>query len=402
MTGASRPLGTAELGAVLLDAVRPGPVAASTARHLEETLAADCGGLTELAVRHRVQALLQQRIVSLGIASSRGDALHSSYLGSVVRHMRLTQELHRLAPLLDGLDVPWLSFKGPVLSEAIYERPDQRSYGDLDVLVAARDLERVLDALHEGGAHLFSENWHVLARTERAQLSVVTHHGLPLDLHWNLFNNPGVRRAFPVPSAELLQRRAQVQVGGRTVWGLNPADTLVHLAAHGALSGADLLVWTVDLHMAAARVKDWEDVVRTARRYGLHLVCAVMLQRCQHLLATPLPTGLLDELSGARVWRAIISELDRRRPPNRYRLGTGRLMLTSTRSGTASSTGELLREAWAQALVPFLRESDHPWRVALRRGRPGPTAHHEPVAVRSLAHSPERTDFLAYALSSPT
>ncbi len=388
----------ATVGTALLDAVRPGAMSREALEGLDLVLRKDVHGLVALSRHHRVQGMLHSRLVQLErLDPTVRAALHPDYLSGVVTNMRLTQELHRTASLLEELGVAWLSFKGPVLAETAYTRPELRVYGDVDVLVDVHDLEGVLDALHDSGAYLYSEPWSELERTRRAQLSVVTSHELPLDLHWNVFNAPATRSAFPVSTTELLRRRQPVTVAGRQVWGLDPADALVHLAAHGAQSGADQLVWSMDLHMAARRVLDWNDVVRTARRQRLQLVCAVMLHRSQVLLWTPLPAGLLDELSGAKMWRSMMAGLDCRRPPHRVSIGSGRVLMTSTRDTTAGSLRETLREYWSHALLPFLQEADHPWRVALRGSRPGPQSVDKEYGRLSLARSPDRDRFVRWA-----
>lgn len=333
------------------------------------TDSADRGELVATAVRHRLAGLVHLQQRSLGWAPDDGaDQLRSSYLATIAGHLRLSAELRDVGSVLESAGVPWLSFKGPVLVAQVYPRPDLRAYGDIDVLVPAAGLPTALDALHAHGASMLSEPWSVLQRTERAQLSIVTRRGAALDLHWNVSNGPASRAVFPVSTAELLAERVAVTVNGVPVWALSEADALVHLALHGAMSGGERLIWSYDLHLMAQQITDWDAVVVRARTSRTGLVVAVMLGRAQRLLGTPLPEGLLDTLSAAHLWRGVVAMLDRHRPPQNSLLGTGRVIMTSTRHASGDSSRHLLTSAYREALVPMLFVDDHPWRVAARKG----------------------------------
>lgn len=346
--------------------------------------------------RHRLVGLVRAQARSLGwdVPQLLPGYQHLSAVGY---QLRLFEELRRLGMLFDGLDVPWLTFKGAVLAETAYPRPDFRSYGDIDMLIAPHHLRAALNGLAAAGVTLYSEPWAELERTRRSQLSLVTGKGLLLDLHWDLFNNPDVRRAFPLPTEDLLRRRRSCTTNRGPLWTLDPSDTLIHLAAHGAQSGGSLLLWLMDLHLVAQQVQDWALVVQRASAARMGLVTAVMLARCQRHLGTFLPAGLLDQLTDAGAWRRGMALLDAKRPPHHSVLGTGRLLVTSTRETTLGSAGQLLRGSLQEALLPFLQASDHPWRVALRRGAPPRVPGRSTMAAYDLtAPSPERESFLSY------
>lgn len=352
--------------------------------------------LGEQAQRHRLFGVLYAQARCLGWDAA-DFAPEGHHLRSVGQQMRLHAELTRLGAALTQLGVPWLTFKGTVLAETAYPRPDLRTYGDIDILVDPAHLPEVLVRLDDAGLTLYSEAWSELERTGRSQLSLLTARFVPVDLHWHLFNNPQVRRAFPVRTAELLERRTLRTTSRGQLWSLDEVDTVLHLAAHGAQSGGELLVWVLDLHQAVGLLAHWDTLVERARASRLGLVTAVMLARCKHLLGTPLPDGILDALAPPGLWRRGITLLDEKRPPHRNVLGTGQLLFTSTRDGTAASTGQLARAAVQQAVLPFFQESDHPWRVALRRGRPALHIKRTPVQSTSIGPgSPDREAFLRY------
>lgn len=385
-----------ELDDVFLACLREPDLAVSTGPLASVVDPAERAYVGVQAQRHRLFGVLYAQVRSLGWDPT-DFAPSQHHLRVVGLQLRLHAELTELGRTLEGLGLPWLTFKGPVLAETAYPRPDLRAYGDIDVLIAPADLRVALDELSHQGLTLYSEPWAELARTERSQLSLLTRRTVPVDLHWHLFNNPRVRRAFPVRTEELLERRQLRSTGRGDLWALDDVDTALHLAAHGAQSGGELLVWVLDLHQAVRMVQDWDELVRRAHRSRLGLVAAVMLTRCQHLLGTDLPDGVVDALAPEARWRDAVSLLDAKRPPHHSVLGTGQLVFTSTRDSTASSALHLGRAAFEQAVLPFWQTSDHPWRVALRGGRPAKHTSRPDVRSASIgADSVGREGFLRY------
>ena len=347
------------------------------------------------AVRHRIEGAVYLQTKALGWPDDDGAALlREHHNGTFARHLHMSNELHAVTARLETAGVTSLAFKGPLLAECTYVRPDLRAYGDIDVLIRPEDLRQALAALHETGTEMYSESWDELRRTERAQLNLTTARGVPLDLHWHLLNNPHVRKDFRLETRDLLSRRRPRTVMGRRLYGLGEADELIFLAAHAAQSGGALLVWNLDLHLAASRVRDWDEVVQVASTAQLGLVTSVMLSRARQLFGTPLPDGVLEALSSARTWRTAVHFLDRVRPPQRAQIGTGRMLLTSTRHTTADSLRQLGRALWSEALVPFATDPRHPWRRALtgRDEAPGPSG----FDYRSLDPAPDRDAFLVW------
>src|SRR4029453_10505026 len=50
-------------------------------------------------------------------------------------HLVVRGVLSRVGAVLDAAGIPWLVFKGPVLSSSVYCDPGMRRYSDLDILV---------------------------------------------------------------------------------------------------------------------------------------------------------------------------------------------------------------------------------------------------------------------------
>ena len=116
-------------------------------------------------------------------------AMRERYQLQVARQLLIATDLAFVAAALGDLGVPWAAFKGPVLAERLWSRPDLRQYVDLDVLVDRGRFGAVLDALLAAGAEMVDVNWTLIAEQTRAEVSLKLPNGTPLDLHWHVVNS---------------------------------------------------------------------------------------------------------------------------------------------------------------------------------------------------------------------
>jgi hypothetical protein len=194
--------------------------------------------------------------------------------------------------------------KGPSAVELLYSAPGQRAYLDLDVLVEPAAFRDVLAALETGGATLLDRNWTVLRRDLLGEVHLRLPRGTSLDLHWNLINMN--RGRMWSDTEDVLQRAERRDLGGVIVPTLDPADTVVHLATHAAVSGGDRLLWLKDIERAAAVLDPpWELVVERARRWNVAGPVGLILGRTREVLAAPIPEWVPRQLLGSSATRLV-------------------------------------------------------------------------------------------------
>ncbi|MEP7054464.1 MAG: nucleotidyltransferase family protein [Actinomycetota bacterium] len=252
------------------------------------------------------------------------------------KHLLSLIELERLTPVLEDTGVAWVAFKGPVLASTVYERPDLRSYNDLDILVDPCRLGAVLKALDGHGAQLLDRNWKRIARDRRGELTLLLPHGTPLDLHWSLINDARIRRQIRLDPQQMLGRRLYRKVGRPEVPVLEPHDRVIHLAVHAVLSGGHRLLWLADMDRALTFCDPGVLAERT-RETGTGLLVAAALERCNRVLGTRVPP--IDE---GRLWRALLRRVDAARSPVLAFTGpSGQSIVRATRGSTAASYAEL-------------------------------------------------------------
>jgi hypothetical protein len=230
------------------------------------------------------------------------DSLATAYHLGLGIAMRTTADLGEAAATLDGVGIPWMVVKGPVL-ERLHPEPGMRPYDDVDLVVPARSFAEAMDALDADRSGILDRNWSLVRREQRGQVHVIMPHGSLADLHWHLVNRD--RAPFVIPMDELFERARHVDVGGLTVPTLDPTDTVIHACLHDYLSGGHRLIWMKDLERALAMdPPDWDSLVERARAWRVSVPTAAMLSRSARLLGAAVPQEVPAAL-GASVRRRL-------------------------------------------------------------------------------------------------
>ncbi len=272
--------------------------------------------------------------------------LEEQYFVSVGTHARCIQDLAIAGHALDAARVPWVAFKGPVLAEAVYSRPDLRAYVDLDLLVAPSRLADAMQTLERAGGAVLDRNWLLARQRMHGELHVRMPTGSIVDLHWHVLNDPLLRSAFTVDTDELIRRARIVGIAGMQVPTFDETDTLVQLALHAAMAGGNRLLWCKDLEQAVTNGDpDWDQVIARARAANAGPPVAVMLALASRALCFDIPSGVISELSPGALWMRLTRGADRVAPVERWSGGRSvvRDVARATRRNDRASTNALVR-----------------------------------------------------------
>lgn len=263
--------------------------------------------LLQLAHHHRVENLLYLSLRRIpGADAAALGALERWYAESAARHLRIESDLAAAARVLDAEAIPWIIFKGPVLGRLVYPRSDLRTFDDLDILVPRGSFRGAVEALEGAGARLLDRNWELIESEYRGQLHLVLGGGTLADLHWHLLNRESVRRSFAIDIEGIFERARASSLGELPVRTLDPADSLLHLCVHAALSGGDRLGWLKDVERSiVALPPPWEEVVKRARRWRVRVPVATTLGRAAATLGAPVPSWVAGSLAPGKARSAI-------------------------------------------------------------------------------------------------
>lgn len=259
---------------------------------------------------HRIAPMAY--VVARGVADEVADRFRVDRDRAMAMTLRTTLTLDFLTRTLSGL--PWLTFKGLVLSMNAHPVPGLRTFSDLDVLIDPNQLRAASDRLRADGWQPLDYDDMLSSAEPPGEIHWLSPHGLKLDLHWSMINSAFRRDMFDVRTDELLSRRVTAVVGLTSVPTLDPEDTLVHTCLHAALDGAARLLQLVDVDGCARHILSWESLAERARRWQAAAQVWVVLSRAKAALGTPLPEDLSDMLGIGAPLRASLSIVDRIAP----------------------------------------------------------------------------------------
>ncbi|MFZ2119434.1 MAG: nucleotidyltransferase family protein [Pseudonocardiaceae bacterium] len=291
----------------------------------------------ERAVQHGVLSMIAVHMEPSS-AENFVRAIRRRVAGEYLRTMADMRFVHRV---FGEAGIEWLVFKGPVLSDVIYERPRSRDYSDLDVLVRPDEIERAVKVLTRNGAqNPPSEHPSRMRRLGRGELSLLLHNGTLLDLHWDVINKAELRSRFAISADHLFADSREVQLDGSTVRTFGEIDTILHLALHGCFSGADKLRYLLDLQQALKKSKpSAPSLLRRAESFGLELMLRLMVNRMTAFVDDAVPLRLPRSSVAANLWLAADHFAISHYPPgSRFegRFSGGTISLSTRESPSAS------------------------------------------------------------------
>lgn len=160
--------------------------------------------------------------------------------------------------------IPSIVLKGPSFDAWLYESGEPRLYGDIDLLIPARDEGRAGPALEALG-YLRRSGREPEAVVDHATVWVRPRDGMHVDLHRTL---GGVRATGVDPWEVLGAGTASMQVGGTEVDILSEPARALHVALHAALPGPNSKKTRVDLSRALERLpmETWKAAAELASR----------------------------------------------------------------------------------------------------------------------------------------
>lgn len=224
-------------------------------------------------------------------------------------HLRVIATLEQVAEQFN--EVPWVVFKGPILSETAHPAPGIRWYQDLDLLVDPRDLRQLFGRLFEYGWQLMDTDAMLGDPSFGGEVSFRTPWDTFVDLHWATTNSAALRARYPVPVADLIGRRVTVPVAGIEVPTLEEIDTLVYLCLHACLTGATRLLHLLDIDQFIRQVTDPDQLIPRALAWGAGAPAALVLGRAHRVLGTPVPAHLNRRLELTPGFGSLMTMIDR-------------------------------------------------------------------------------------------
>lgn len=276
----------------------------------------DWSTLLALAGEHGMLPLLAMRLRDVDAAivpPEICERLRNWQRAQVVFTLSLTGELFRLLDRFAASGIETLLTKGPVLSMRCFGDPGLRQYGDLDLIVRGRDIQRSMEEMIALGyeskvpltamqAQKFPGEY-VFARRDS---------GLLIEFHTEHTFRYHPR---PLPVEKLFERQICVRVDGHDVPSLSTEDELLLISIHGAKHFWERLMWIADVAALVSRQSvDWDHALNAAREVGAERMLRVGLLLAAEVLDARLPAEVAADARSDRSAADLVAQIAKRLP----------------------------------------------------------------------------------------
>ena len=174
-------------------------------------------------------------------------------LSEKLLQLKAVQQFIRATDQLRNAHIPFVCFKGPLLSFRIYGDATVRRSNDMDLLIHATDMEAILQQLYALGYQLAEGVfWPEKIKQQQLLLQSVQHialahpaEGSIIELHWKL------SKGFSLPECKVEDlinaHLTQMEYAGRSFTVFTKEFELLYLLMHGAKHGWFRLKWLADI-----------------------------------------------------------------------------------------------------------------------------------------------------------
>jgi hypothetical protein len=200
----------------------------------------------------------------------------TSHLRTAAR-LKVEAAAVRITGAFSDEGVPSVVLKGPSFAHWLYDPPDARPHGDLDILIGSGDIQRA-EAILTGLGYRYTPidrppGSGVEPPPPGAIAGDAIGHGrdwsveggVPVDLHFTI---PGAGVDPASSWSVLVEHREEMSLAGGTVPVLNEPARAMHVALHAFQHPQGLEHVAIDLDLAIARLSDavWWEALTLARR----------------------------------------------------------------------------------------------------------------------------------------
>ncbi len=321
--------------------------------------------ILELVSKHGLKSVLRETISDTAVDPPEGVVrmLDEEYRENSLENLGNSRQLYELSELFESNNIAAIPYKGPVLAELAYGSIGDRSFGDLDFLVAKDDIKRACDVLERYGyerinfADIPVETLvdGSLFRWGKEFRFIKADGGLPVELRFGFI---GGDHANSTIIADLWERRTPTSLAGGTVPALSSEDRALLLLAHGTKHGWRRLSWVYDIALILQQKVDWETVLARADQYRWRNAVLYGLAVTAELTSLPVPEEIRLELDSSRLcsWGAD-------QTVNHLRSAASENLLFLEPITTALFLNDDLRGAFVEGIHEIMapRKADHDW-----------------------------------------
>lgn len=221
------------------------------------------------------------------------ELLQNRFKEYATRNLYLTGELIKVIRLFDDNGIKALPFKGPTLAASAYGNIALRYFGDLDILIPKKDLQKGIELLATLGytdANPTPSEAKPHRLGSKKDLALHRSDGVRIELHWRL---SGMHFDLPLDLKEVWAHLDKVKIAGNDLTILPKEELLLYLCVHGSRHGWERLIWISDIaELVRCGGIDWDVVWHQAAFLGCERVLSLSLSLANNLLGADIPSRI--------------------------------------------------------------------------------------------------------------
>jgi len=205
--------------------------------------------LLKLVSRHKLIGYIYNTL-SIKVSVETRNQLKTQY----ERHSRHTlifvRQLILVSQKLEKWNLPYIAFKGPVLSQMLYGSPLVKHSVDLDFWVPLEHIEKCHEALSDVGFIRVKPRITLTPKQKKKNYTISHHYTyvhkdekVVIELHWNITNPFSL---LPLSFNEAYTSSIRVDLNGHKINTLSYEHYLFYLSVHGSVHKWARLTWLKD------------------------------------------------------------------------------------------------------------------------------------------------------------
>ncbi len=205
--------------------------------------------LLKLISRHKVIGYIYKNL-SPHVSTPARSALSNNYKEHTRHTLNYVRRLILTSQKLDKHHIPYLAFKGPVLSEMLYSDPLVKDSVDLDLWVPLEYVEECHQTLYEEGFVRVAPKIKLSPKQKQKNFSISHHYAylhnedkVVIELHWNITNPFSL---LPLAFEEAFKEYRIVNLNNHELRTLSYEHYILYLAVHGSSHKWSRLHWLKD------------------------------------------------------------------------------------------------------------------------------------------------------------
>lgn len=242
-----------------------------------------------------VYQICQQHLSNL-IPEKVLNSLDFFYRQNIARNLSLSNELVKIFKLLKEHNINILPYKGPVLSEYLYQNLALRCSTDIDLIVLESDLYQVKNILVSANYKFISvakniDKLNPPLQWQSEYLMATPNYKILIDIHKKLTREDFF---YPLPMTYIWENLTEITFLNQKLSYFDPNKLFFILATHGTKHCWESMIWLYDLVSLINHKKDLDlnEVLKIADQTSQSRMILLTLYLCQQLFLIKIPKNI--------------------------------------------------------------------------------------------------------------